>query len=245
MPATPAGAVAARSLIYWFRDTRQARQLILLPVLPALMLLWWQTFQLGWIALSIGPVVAALLPFSAFAGLSYDGTAFAAELAAGVSGFSDRLGRAVALLIIVVPTTVIVQVVVAVIVGRVEDLPALFGLSLGVALVAVGVVSVSSARIVVPVARSRRNPFSAQPGSATVSIGASYVVAIATILLAVPIVALALAALTTGSDVLGWLTLTVGLVLGSGVALGGMMLGGHMLDASGPVVLARLRLIRD
>jgi ABC-2 type transport system permease protein len=190
-------------------------------------------------------VVAALLPFSAFAGLSYDGTAFAAELAAGVSGFSDRLGRAVALLIIVVPTTVIVQVVVAVIIGRVEDLPALFGLSLGVALVAVGVVSVSSARIVVPVARSRRNPFSAQPGSATVSIGASYVVAIATILLAVPIVALALAALTTGSDVLGWLTLTVGLVLGSGVALGGMVLGGHVLDASGPAVLARLRLIRD
>ncbi len=245
MPATPTGAVAARSLIYWFRDARQSRQLILLAVLPVLMLLWWQSLQLEWIAVSIGPVVAALLPLSAFAGLSYDGTAFAAELAAGVRGLHDRLGRAIALLIIVVPATVIVQVAVAVIVGRVEELPALFGLSLGVSLVSVGVVSVSSARIVVPVVRSRRNPFSAQPGSATVSIGASYVVAIATIVLALPIIAIAVAALAEGGPALAWFALIVGLALGSGVALGGVVVGGRVLDASGPAVLARLRLIRD
>ncbi|HEY2556437.1 MAG TPA: transporter [Diaminobutyricibacter sp.] len=245
MPSSPTGAVAARSLVYWFRDARQARQLILLAVLPALMLLWWQSLHLDWIAIAIGPVVAVLLPFSAFAGLSYDGTAFAAELSAGVRGFHDRLGRAVALLIIVVPVTVIVQLSVASLVGLFDELPALLGLSLGVGLVAVGVVSVSSARIVVPVARARRNPFSAQPGSATVSIGASYLVAIATIVLALPIVAAGVAALAGGSHLLGWLALVVGLVAGSGVALGGLVLGGRVLDASGPAVLARLRLIRD
>ena len=245
MPSSPTGAVAARSLVYWFRDARQARQLILLAVLPALMLLWWQSLHLDWIAVSIGPVVAVLLPFSAFAGLSYDGTAFAAELSAGVRGFHDRLGRAVALLIIVVPVTVIVQLIVASVVGLFDELPALLGLSLGVGLVAIGVVSVSSARIVVPVARARRNPFSAQPGSATVSIGASYLVAIATIVLALPIVAAGVAALAEGSHLLGWVALVGGLVVGSGVALGGLVLGGSVLDASGPAVLARLRLIRD
>ena len=102
----PPGRLLARSLIYWFRDGRQARQLILLPVLPALMLLWWYLFDLDWIAMATGPVVASLLPLSAFAALSYDGTAFAAELAAGVRGVHDRLGRALAILIIAGPATV-------------------------------------------------------------------------------------------------------------------------------------------
>ncbi|MEO8263583.1 MAG: transporter, partial [Pseudolysinimonas sp.] len=41
MPATPTGAIAARALIYWFRDARHTRQLVIIPLLPALMLLWW------------------------------------------------------------------------------------------------------------------------------------------------------------------------------------------------------------
>jgi len=244
MPASPAGAVAARSLIYWFRDSRQSRQLILLPVLPALMLLWWQLFGFEWMAIAAGPIVASLLPLSAFAALSYDGTAFAAELAAGVRGRDDRLGRAAALLLIAVPSVAVVQVVIAVLIGRVGDLPALLGLSLCTLLVATGVVSVSSARFVVPVARSGRNPFSAQPGAATVSIFASYGVALATIILTLPVLGVAVAALVMGSAVLGWVTLVAGLVLGVGVALGGAVLGGRLLDATGPAMLARLRLIR-
>jgi ABC-2 type transport system permease protein len=244
MPATPAGAVAARSLIYWFRDSRQSRQLILLPVLPALMLLWWQLFGFEWMAIAAGPLVASLLPLSAFAALSYDGTAFAAELAAGVRGRDDRLGRSAALLMIAVPSVAVVQVVIAVLIGRVGDLPALLGLSLCTLLVATGVISVSSARFVVPVARSGRNPFSAQPGAATVSIFASYGVALATIILTLPVLGVAVAALIMGSAVLGWVTLVAGLVLGVGVALGGAVLGGRLLDATGPAMLARLRLIQ-
>ena len=243
MPATPTGAVLARSLIYWFRDGRQARQLILLPVLPGLMLLWWYLFDLDWIAIATGPVVASLLPLSAFAALSYDGTAFAAELAAGVRGLHDRLGRALAILIIAGPATLLVQIAVAIVVGRVADLPALLGLSFGILLVSVGVVSVSSARVVVPVARSGRNPYSAQAGAATVSIFASYAVAFATIVLAIPIGAVAIAALITGAPLLGWVALMTGLGLGGAVALAGVIFGGRVLDASGPATLARLRLI--
>ena len=163
------------------------------------MLLWWYLFDLDWIAIATGPVVASLLPLSAFAALSYDGTAFAAELAAGVRGVHDRLGRALAILIIAGPATLLVQIAVAIVVGRVADLPALLGLSFGILLVSVGVVSVSSARVVVPVARSGRNPYSAQAGAATVSIFASYAVAFATIVLAIPIGAVAIAALITGA----------------------------------------------
>ncbi|SFR92586.1 ABC-2 type transport system permease protein [Microbacterium sp. cf046] len=243
-PSTPAGAIAARSLIYWFRDSRQARQLILLPVLPALMLLWWSLFHFEWMAIAIGPVVAALLPLSAFATLSYDGTAFGAELAAGVRGVHDRLGRAVALVVIAGPATIVVQVVVAAIIGRMPDLPALLGLSLGILLISVGVVSVSSARVVVPVERSGRNAFSAQAGAATASIFASYAVAAVTIVLALPVIALMTAALVTGAPLLAWMALAAGLITGVGVALGGIVLGGRLLDAEGPAMLARLRVIR-
>ena len=244
MPASPTGAVAARSLIYWFRDARHARQLITIPLLPALMLLWWWLIGVDGIAIATGPVVASLLPLSVFAGLSYDGTAFAAELAAGVRGLHDRLGRAIALLIIAVPAVLIVQTVVAIIIGHAADLPALLGLSLGTLLVSVGVVSVSSARIVVPVARSGRNPFSAPAGAATTSIFASYAVMGATLVLVAPVGALAIASLVTGSQGLGWSALVAGVVLGAAVAAGGVVLGGRVLDASGPAVLARLRLVR-
>jgi ABC-2 type transport system permease protein len=245
MPSTPTGAVAARSLIYWFRDARLARQLVLIPVLPALLLVSWHLFRVDAIVFAIGPIVASLLPLSVFAGLSYDGTAWAAELAAGVRGRHDRLGRAIALVLIAVPATVVVQVAVGIFTGRGDDLPALLGLSLGTLLTSVGVVSVSSARIVVPMARAGRNPFSAQPGASTVWIVGSYAVTGVTVALLLPLGALAVAALLTGVPLLGWLTLVVGISLGAALALGGIALGGRVLDAAGPAVLARLRLIRE
>jgi ABC-2 type transport system permease protein len=150
----------------------------------------------------------------------------------------------IALLIIGVPATVIVQVAVAVVIDRVSDLPAMLALALGTLLSALGVISVSSARIVVPVARGGRNPFSAQPGAATVSVVGSYVVTGATGVLALPVTALAVAAIVTGIPLLGWLSLIVALVLGAAVAIGGAVIGGRVLDASGPAVLARLRLFR-
>lgn len=244
VPSTATGAVLARSLTYWFRDARQARQLILVPVLPALMLIWWRLFGLEAIGVAIGPVVAALLPLSAFATLSYDGTAFASELMAGVRGLHDRLGRALALLVIAVPATVVVQVVVAAVVGLMPHLPALLGLSLGILLVAVGVVSVSSAQLVVPVARPGRNPFSAQAGAATTSIFASYLVAGATVLLTLPVAALTIRALATDTPSLGWPALGVGTLVGVGVTAGGVVWGGRILDASAPELLARLRAVR-
>mgnify|MGYP006374349355 FL=1 len=244
MPASPAGAIAARSIIMWFRDPRLARQLILLVLLPALMLVWWWLFDLDVIALGITPIVATILPLAVFAGLSYDGPAFAMQLAAGVRGRDDRMGRAAALLLIAGPAVVIVQVVVAVVIDRAGELPAMFGLSLGVLLASIGVVSVSSARVVVPVARSARNPFSAPPGSATTSLVASYAVSGATILVSAPAIALAVAALVTGSDALGWVALVVGVLAGGVVLVAGVVVGGRVLDESGPAVLQRLRLVR-
>ena len=96
-----------------------------------------------------------------------------------------------------------------------------------------------------PVARSGRNPFSAQPGAATVSVVGSYVVTGASGLLTLPVSGLAIVAIVAGIPVLGYVALVIALALGAAVALGGAVVGGRVLDASGPAVLARLRLIRD
>lgn len=244
LPAGPVGAIAGRSLISWFRDARYARQLVLIPVMPTLLLVWWWLIDVDAVALAAGPVVAILLPMSMFAGLSYDGTAFAAQLGAGVRGVHDRLARAMALLIIAVPSVVIVQIVVAVIIARTADLVALLGLSLGALFVATAVISVSSARLVVPVARAGRNPFSAPAGAATTSILASYAVLAAIVVLDLPIAASGIAALVQQSAMLGAITLTLALVGGTGALAAGILVGGRVLDASGPAVLADLRLLR-
>jgi hypothetical protein len=60
----------ARSLIYWFRDGRQSRRLLLLPCSRA------DADLVG--LFDLDAIVRVVLPLSAFAGLSCDGTAFAA-----------------------------------------------------------------------------------------------------------------------------------------------------------------------
>ena len=102
-PATPTGAVAARSLSYWLRDPRYAGALVVVPLLPVLLL--FQAAQTGsyGMLLFVGPLTAFLLAWSISTDVSYDNTAFALHLSTGVRGVHDRLGRAVACLVFALP----------------------------------------------------------------------------------------------------------------------------------------------
>jgi ABC-2 type transport system permease protein len=240
-PATPAGAIGARSLIYWARDARFARQLVLVPLMPALLILFGSLVHANWMAYLGPPIVAGLLPLTLFAVISYDGTAFALHLATGVRGIDDRIGRASALLAFALPALVIVSVVSLGVVDGWRDLPAVFGISLGVLLSGLAAVSVSSASIVVPVARSGRNPFTAQAGSGMTSLAASYAVTGVTIALAVPELALGITALVIHSALLGWVAFAVGVLWGAGSLVIGVRVGGRILDRTGPALLARMR----
>jgi len=241
VPATPVGAIGARSLIYWMRDARFARQLVLIPMMPALLILLGFLVHVSWMAYLAPPIVAGLLPLTLFAVISYDGTAFALHLSTGVRGVDDRVGRAAAMLAFALPALVIVTLVSLGVVGGWSDLPATLGISLGVLLSGLAAVSVSSASIVVPVARSGRNPFTAQAGSGMTSLAASYAVTGVTIALAVPELALGIAALLIHSALLGWLALAVGVLWGAGALVIGVRVGGRILDRTGPALLARMR----
>jgi ABC-2 type transport system permease protein len=241
VPATPSGAIGARSLIYWARDARFARQLVLVPLMPALLILLASLVHAPWLIELAPPIVAGLLPLTLFAVISYDGTAFALHLSSGVRGVDDRIGRALALLAFALPAVVIVSVVSAGVMGAWSELPAILGISFGVLLSGLAAVSVSSASIVVPVARSGRNPFTAQPGSGMTSLAASYAVSGITIALAVPELALGIVGLVIHSALLGWLALAVGVLWGAGALVIAVRVGGGILDRTGPALLARMR----
>jgi ABC-2 type transport system permease protein len=244
-PATPAGAIGARSLIYWARDARFARQLVLVPLMPALLILLGSLVHADWMAYLGPPIVAGLLPLTLFAVISYDGTAFALHLATGVRGVDDRIGRAAGLLAFALPALVVVALVSLGVVGGWRDLPAVVGISLGVLLSGLAAVSVSSASLVVPVARSGRNPFTAQAGSGMTSLAASYAVTGVTLALAAPELGIGIAALLVRSAALsaalGWVALAVGALWGAGSLVIGVRVGGRILDRTGPALLARMR----
>lgn len=240
-PATPVGAVAARSLTYWVRDPRYSRQLILIPIFPILLYVNSQTTHLAGLLSASGPIVAVLVSLSIFTDLSYDSTAFAAHISAGVPGVADRAGRVIAVGTFALPIVVGITIGSVAVSGSWSPLPAMLGLSIGVLLSGLGLSSVTSARIVVPVPSPGDSPFAAKTGAGFTTAVTTFATWGVLALLALPEIVLAVVAGATGSLALGWVTLAVGLVLGSGLLTAGVRIGGRELEQRAPELLARLR----
>ena len=117
----------------------------------------------------------------------------------------------------------------------------MLGLAVGILLSGLGLSSVSSSRIVLPVPSPGDSPFAAKTG-------AGFTTAITTFatwgvlgLLAIPEIVLSVVAGATGSLALGWVTLAVGLLLGAALLVTGVRVGGRQLEQRAPELLARLR----
>ncbi|KQQ28741.1 hypothetical protein [Frondihabitans sp. Leaf304] len=244
LPATPTGAVAARALTYWIRDPRYSRQLILIPIFPILLFVNSRTLDLPGLVTASGPVVAVLVSLSIFTDLSYDSTAFAAHLSAGLPGRADRAGRVIAVASFAVPIVVAITVGSVAVAGSWSSLPALLGLSLGMLLTGLGLSSVSSARIVLPVPAPGDSPFAAKTGAGFTTSVTTFATWGVLLLLSLPEIVLAVVAGATGSALLGAITLMVGLGLGATLLVNGVRIGGRELDRRGPDLLARLRVQR-
>lgn len=243
-PATPTGAVAARTAVYWLRDPRYGGSLIVLPLMPVLAIFFSFSTGDAWPLFAIGPAIAALLAVTLAADVSYDGTAFAAHLSTGLAGAADRAGRVLTLSLFAVPLVVIATIVPLAVVGRLDTAPALLGISLGLLLTGFGVSSVASARYLMPVPAAGESPFKSPPGAnvtSTLGLYASWAIVFA---LSVPELVLGIVSLVQGSVPIGVGSLVVGLVLGTVLMLVGIRQGGRLLDARGPELLTRLRRAR-
>ncbi len=239
LPATPAGAVAARSLTYWMRDPRYARQLLVVPLIPALMFFYSRNGPPELLH-SIGPIVALLLSLSIFTDLSYEGTAFATQISSGIRGRDDRLGRAAALASFGLPIVILFSVGSVWISGFWSVLPGLLGVSIGIFLSGLGVSSFSSARIVIPVPGPGDNPFKAAPGAGFTTALTTFATWAVIGVLVLPELILAVVGSAAGMDLLGWIGLVVGIGLGSVLMVVGIRLGGAQLDRSAPELLESL-----
>lgn len=232
VPATPAGAIMGRSLIYWLKDPRYSASLVSVPAL--VVLFWFLGIQTDAPALVwfIGPLIGFLLGYAISADISYDGSAFAQHITAGVSGRDDRLGRIAGLLIWALPVTVLSTVASTGGTGSWEVLPGLLGLALAALLSGSGLSALVSARFIYPVPPPGASPFATPEGAMMRIMIVQTLSMLAALMLILPVGALFTVAMITGDALFHWLTLALGVILGTVLLWLGIRLGGRWYDRS-------------
>ncbi|GAA3662430.1 hypothetical protein [Microbacterium marinilacus] len=241
LPATPAGAIAARSLRYRRRDPRHILNTVLLVLLPFLIMAP-QAMSLmgGGMALGGGvilvPAICALMVCTIVQmDVAYDHDAVALHLLAGVRGVDDRAGRVLAVVVIAVPVVVVLSVLACLVVGDWALLPASLGASLGLVLAAAGAGALVGSWLPGRAPAPEANPLGRGSSGGVQSFAALAIMVPAILVVGAPAFGFAIAALW--NPALGWISLASGLILGAAAAWGGIVLGGRILDRRWPEVL--------
>jgi ABC-2 type transport system permease protein len=230
-PATPSGAIAARTLSYWGRDPRYAVSLAIIPIVPVVLVLplLFAGVPLGWLALIPVPIAALLLGWTLHNDVAYDNTAIWLHIASGVRGAADRFGRAIPTLLIGIPFIAIGAVVSAHVYGEPDVLPSMFGVGFGILFVGVGVSSIASARFPYPVVPPGSSPFTSPQSSGSTSPLSQSLSFIVILVLSSPVLYFATRGLLEGGE---WPTMALYTGLGGGlfVLLVGVLLGGWIFE---------------
>ncbi|MFI0792135.1 ABC transporter permease [Micromonospora rubida] len=242
------GALVARECRYWWRDARRRANLITIAVIgifvPVMVNFGGASFStadgMELATPDSSPVLASLSVI--FVGVlasvtlanqfGFDGSAYAANVVAGVPGRLELRARVTAFSVYVLPILAVVAVVLAVVLGR----PAWLGLLAGTLLASYGVGLAINALISVLGAYSlpeTSNPFAMNSGAGLAKGLLTLLSMIGSAVAAVPMV---VAAALLG-DVWLWLALPLGLAYGLGATLLGTYLAGDVLDRRAPELL--------
>lgn len=245
------GALVARECRYWWRDARRRANLITVAVVgvfvPVMVNLGGVSFSteagtsFGESAADPSPVLVSIS--MVFVGVlasvtlanqfGFDGSAYAANVVAGVPGRVELRARMAAFSLYVVPILLVVAVVLATVLGRPEWLGVMAGglfAAYGCGLAINGFISVLGAYSL----PETSNPFAMNTGAGIAKSLLTLLSMISSVVAAVPFV---VAAALLG-DVWLWLALPVGLAYGAGAALLGAYLAGDALDRRQPELLA-------
>lgn len=231
-PGTPAGGIAARSLIYWFRDPRYLVNLVIVPiaavvtVIPLLLV----GVPIEIVALVPVPLMAVFFGWLAHNDLAYDSTALWMHLAAAVRGSSDRAGRLVPVILVAVPVLAVSIPIAIMLQGRWAVLPAMVGVCASLFLCGLGLSSISSALAPYPVSRPGDSPF--QQPQRTGGGLAQGIVLIGAIILSLPALYWSWLTLTTDVEY-AWTAMWGGIAIGLAVLLIGIFGGGFAFDRRG------------
>jgi ABC-2 type transport system permease protein len=233
-PGTPAGAIAARSLLYWLNDRRYLVNVLVIPVAAA-------ATTVPLLVAGVSPEIVALVPvpFAAlFLGwlvhndLAYDSTAVWMHFAAGVRGLSDRLGRLVPVLLIGVPALAVAIPIAVSLYGRWSILPAMIGVCASLFLSGLGLSSIASAAAPYAVSRPGDSPFRQPPRSSASGAISQGLVFFGVLVLTAPTLWWAWLTLQGDSDYSD-VALWGGVGIGLGVLLMGIGIGAAIFDHRG------------
>ena len=244
------GAMVARECRYWWRDARRRANLITIAVVgifvPVMVNLGGSGFaasaedgfsftgQSSLVLVSLSMIFVGVLASVTLANqFGFDGSAYAANVVAGVPGRLELRARMTAFAIYVVPMLVVVAIVVASVLRHPGWLGAMAGAlfaAYGTGLAINGFVSVLGAYAL----PETSNPFAMNTGAGVAKSLLTLLSMVASAVAAVPMVA---AAALLGELWL-WLALPVGLAYGLGAALLGAYLAGDVLDRRQPELLA-------
>lgn len=231
LPRSRFGALVAREVRYWWRETRRRASLITFSVaglfLPVSISLSGGTA--GPMAVFVGALAAVALANQ----FGYEGNALAANMTAGVPGRVEVHSRAAAHAVFVLPLLLLVALVVGVVAGRPERIAGDLGLLLATYGVGLGLVLPVSVRAAYSLPEST-SPFAMSSGGGLAKGFLTLGVMVGTLLATVPLQILAWVL----GDVWLWIGLPVGAAFGCAAYLIGSQVAGDWLDKRMPEVLA-------
>lgn len=243
MPDSPSGAISARLLTYLRRDPRQAPMMFM----PLLFIVVFTIQSHGITAMVWQSIIWAglFLVLLEGNGLSYDGRGFTMEVISGVRGVDDRHGRVRVYMVMLIAYIAILMVIVYAITGDWRSTEGLimglvFGcISLCLGFCGLGLAEVVSCVFMYPVPSISRL-FSSPQGRVGAQMLFPFLHMFGMILLLLPTGIVALALGLTGNWELYWLLAPVSLVNGIAALAIGTWLGGKLLEARMPRILATL-----
>ncbi|MFJ6679147.1 hypothetical protein ACIQLK_08460 [Microbacterium sp. NPDC091382] len=229
MPGLPGGAVAARSILYWFGDARYLANVIVVPIASVLIVtpLVIVGVPLPVVALIPPPILALFLGWLVHNDLAYDSTGVWLHISAGVRGVADRVGRLVPILMIGIPLLALVITGSIWVHGRWAVLPALVGVCVSLFGAGLGIGSIASVAAPYAVSRPGEGPFE-QP-QRTGGGMAQAVVLFGAILLSAPALWWGWLSLNGDEDA-AWTSFWSGSGVGIGVLVVGVAVGGALFE---------------
>jgi ABC-2 type transport system permease protein len=228
-PGTAGGAVAARSLVYWLRDSRYLVNIVIVPIAAALTILplAFVGVPAAIIALVPVPLMALFLGWLPHNDIAYDFTAVWMHIAAAVRGTADRIGRLAPILLLGVPLLAVAIPVAVWAHGSWDVLPAMIGVCASLFLSGLGLSSIASAAAPYAVSRPGDSPF--QQPQRTGGSAAQALVLLGAIVVSVPALWWGWLTLQDDTDN-AWPALWSGLGTGVVVLALGVLLGGWIFS---------------
>jgi ABC-2 type transport system permease protein len=247
LPRSRSGALVALQVRYWWRDTRRRANLITFAVVGMFVPLMVNIGSRGLIegSAAVPPSLTTVTASMVFVGVlggvglanqfGYDGTAYSANIIAGVPGAAELRARVAGFAFYLGPLVLVIPVVLALVLHRPGWIPSMWGASAAAFGCGVAInlfVSVLGA-FSLP---ETTNPFAVNTGAGVTKSLFSFAAMLCTLLLSVPVFAMS----TLAGDVWVWAGLPAGVVYGGTALWLGTRFAGRLLDRRMPELLSAI-----